>query len=66
VHLDLNSSHTQAWLRKEISYLDPCIINALIAEETRPRLTEIGDGLLVILRGVDLNEYADPEDMILV
>lgn len=35
-----------------------------MAEETRPRITEIKDGMLVILRGVNLNENAEPEDMI--
>ncbi|TNE34515.1 MAG: zinc transporter ZntB, partial [Alphaproteobacteria bacterium] len=40
------------------------IVSALTAEETRPRISEIGEGALVILRGVNLNENADPEDMV--
>ena len=47
-----------------ISYLDPFVVDALIAEETRPRVAEIGEGALIILRGVNLNENADPEDMV--
>ncbi|WP_340148847.1 zinc transporter ZntB [uncultured Sneathiella sp.] len=64
VHLDLSHPDTKPWLDKEISYLDPFVVDALLAEETRPRVAEIGDGALVILRGVNLNENADPEDMV--
>jgi zinc transporter len=64
IHLDLNHQDTQHWLEKEISYLDPFIVDSLTAEETRPRITEIGEGTLVILRGVNLHEGADPTDMI--
>ena len=64
VHLDANHPDTRSWLKKEISYLDPFIIEALLAEETRPRMTQIDNGVLLILRGVNLNENADPEDMI--
>ena len=64
VHLDANNPQTKKWLEKEISYLDPYIVEALVAEETRPRLTAIGDGALIILRGVNLNEDSDPEDMV--
>ena len=64
VHLDSNHPDTKKWLDKEISYLDPFVVDALIAEETRPRVAEIGEGALIILRGVNLNENADPEDMV--
>lgn len=64
VHLDINQPETPDWLEKEVSYLDPFIIKALLAQETRPRMTEIDDGVLLILRGVNLNENADPEDMV--
>ena len=64
VHLDANHPDTHDWLENEISYLDPFIIEALLAEETRPRMTQINDGVLLILRGVNLNENADPEDMV--
>jgi zinc transporter len=35
-----------------------------LAEETRPRIVEFDEGALMILRGVNLNENAKPEDMI--
>ena len=64
VHLDLSHPETKPWLDKKISYLDPFVVDALLADETRPRVAEIGDGALIILRGVNLNENADPEDMV--
>jgi zinc transporter len=47
-------------------HLDHFVIDALIAEETRPRCTVHGDGVIINLRGVNLNDGADPEDMISV
>ncbi len=64
VHLDANNKKTRKWLEETADYLDPFIFDALLAEETRPRVTEINDGALLMLRGVNLNEGADIEDMI--
>jgi len=64
VHLDLSHAETPDWVRQNLSYLDRHAVDALLAEETRPRATRIGDGLLVFLRGVNLNEGAEPEDMV--
>ena len=44
--------------------LDPIIVDAMLAEETRPRALVKGDGMLVILRAMNFNPGADPEDMI--
>jgi zinc transporter len=63
-HLDAGNPETKAWLENELSYLDHYVVEALLAEETRPRVTEIGDGAIIILRGVNLNENASPEDMV--
>jgi zinc transporter len=38
--------------------------DALLADESRPRVTEFDNGLLVALRGVNLNPGAEPEDMV--
>ncbi|MCB9989592.1 MAG: zinc transporter ZntB [Rhodospirillales bacterium] len=64
VHLDARDPAARAWIETEISYLDKIIVDALLAEETRPRILEFDDGALMILRGVNLNDDADPEDMI--
>lgn len=64
IHLDVNKPETRTWLNKEVSYLDHIIVDALLAEETRPRVMEFENGYLLILRGVNLNENALPEDMV--
>ena len=64
VHMDANHPETKSWLEKEAEYLDPFIIEALLADETRPRMTQIDKGVLLILRGVNLNKDANPEDMV--
>lgn len=63
VHLDRNGERTEPWLR-ERSGLNPIIIDALIAPETRPRIAKVGDGMLITLRGVNLNPGAEPDDMV--
>jgi zinc transporter len=64
VHLDVNNPDTKKWLKKEVPYLDKYILDALLEDETRPRMQQFEDGALMILRGVNLNENAEPEDMI--
>jgi len=64
VHLNLHHAGTRGWLEENVSYLDPLIIDALMAEETRPRVLEMEEGMLLNLRGVNLNENEDPEDMV--
>jgi zinc transporter len=44
--------------------LNPLILEALLAVETRPRWLALESGLLVVLRGVNLNPGAEPEDMV--
>lgn len=63
VHLDKNGAQTGEWLRTQ-SGLDDLQIDALTADETQPRVARIGDGILLTLRGVNLNPGADPEDMV--
>lgn len=46
--------------------LDPHILDALTADDTRPRCTVHGNGVLLNLRGVNLIEGAAPEDMVSV
>lgn len=64
VHLDGRQAEAREWIEREISYLDPLIVDALLAGETRPRLVEFEQGALMILRGVNLNQDAQPEDMV--
>lgn len=53
------------WLYDQ-SGLDGSVLDSLTARETRPRFYTQDDGLLVILRALDLNAGADPEDMLSV
>ena len=64
VHLDLTKPESRQWIHQELKYLDHIIVDALLADETRPRILEFEEGVLMILRGVNLNENAKPEDMI--
>jgi len=64
VHLDADSLDSKKWLQEEVAYLDTIIVEALLADETRPRILEYEEGTLLILRGVNLNEDAQPEDMV--
>lgn len=64
VHLHREGDRSRAWLRE--SGLDPFVVDALTAGETRPRCTVHGDGAVVNLRGVNLDPSAGPEDMISV
>lgn len=54
----------RSWLQQEASYLDAIILDALLAEETRPRALDYQDGMLLILRGVNTNPDEEPEDMV--
>ncbi|MFH1312442.1 MAG: zinc transporter ZntB [Candidatus Eisenbacteria bacterium] len=63
IHLDYTGNAAKEWLCDR-SGIDPVIVEALTAEETRPRSLVHKGGMLVILRGVNLNPGTDPEDMI--
>jgi zinc transporter len=63
LHLNYMNEEILRWLREE-SGLDSMTIEALTAEETRPRSFSHGDNLAIVLRGVNLNPGADPDDMV--
>ncbi|WP_429910966.1 zinc transporter ZntB [Glycocaulis sp.] len=65
VHLQREDPRTQPWLESE-SGLDSFLQSALLADDTRPRCTVHGEGAIIILRGVNLMEGAEPEDMVSV
>ena len=62
-HLDLNDPDSIEWLEKQAN-LDPIVINALTVIETRPRSFSHKDGMVIVLRGVNMNPGNDAEDMI--
>jgi len=63
VHLQRRAEGPQPWLADD-SGLDPLVVDALTAAETRPRCLIFGDGILLNLRGVNLNPGEDVEDMV--
>ncbi len=64
IHLQL-SHETEAWLLNR-GGIDPVAFRALVAMGARPRCASFDDGVLVVLRGVNTNEGAAPEDMVSV
>ena len=63
VHLDYTFDDSEKWLCEQ-SGLDELAISALTSDDPRPRSAIMTDGLLVALRGVNLNPGANPEDMV--
>jgi zinc transporter len=64
IHFDANHPETKKMLEKEFPEMQPLVLQALLEDETRPRITEIDDGILLILRGANLNDNSQPEDMV--
>lgn len=63
LHLNMNNEETRRWIRSQSS-IPYAAGSALLAGETRPRVSSFDNGLVVNLRGVNLNEGAEPEDMV--
>lgn len=63
VHLQYDTDEAARWLVEE-SGIDPLAVEALTTDVSRPRVAAYGHGLLVVLRGVNTNPGADPEDMV--
>jgi zinc transporter len=63
LHLNLEDPNAQSWFEEE-HHLNPVVIEALLAVESRPRLTRLDDSALLAFRGVNLNEGAEPDDMV--
>lgn len=63
VHLDYSQPQSIEWLEQGAD-LNPVVTDALLTGETRPRTIRIDNGLLLALRGVNLNPGADPDDMV--
>lgn len=63
VHLDYSHKLSQEWLHDK-SGLDGVICDALTEEDSRPRCTPFQDGILLGLRGVNMNPGSNPEDMV--
>lgn len=65
VDLDLNDRESREWMRRRAG-VDNAAVDGLLAGETRPRALSLPAGLFLVVRGVNLNPGADPEDMVAV
>lgn len=63
LHLDRNVMET-CQQAVQAAGIDQVYADALLAEETHPRIVSAGNALLVILRGVNTNPGSNPEDMV--
>jgi len=63
LNLDYSAPDAARWL-VERSRIAPVIRDALLDDDPRPRATAHGDALLLIVRGINANEGALPEDML--
>lgn len=63
LHLNYSDAQASDWLLRS-DLLDKPVAESLLDEETRPRVLHHGTGLLLTLRGVNLNPGAEPEDMV--
>ncbi len=62
LHVNCAKDGAQAWI--ENIGVEPLVLRALLAPETRPRCTLHGEGVLMNLRGVNLNTGDEVEDMV--
>lgn len=62
VHLSGRDEDIASWFAG--AGLDPLVVSALTAEETRPRCTVHDNTVLMNLRGVNLSPGSEPEDMV--
>lgn len=65
IHLDRTDPGAQQWLRERAG-VSTDAADALLEEDTRPRLAGFGAARLAILRGINLNPGAEANDMIAV
>jgi zinc transporter len=65
IHLDYSTDQARSYIQNHPS-IPEIAAEALLAEEPRPRVTPVNQHLLIILRGVNFNPGADPEDMVSV
>ena len=62
LHFDMSFVSTCEWLNEQ--RLEEDIILALLSPETRPRVVSKSSGLLLIVRGINTNPGANPQDMV--
>ena len=64
VHLSIHNPGCEEMIRQTVPDIPDTALDALIAQETRPRMERFREGVFINLRGVNLNPGEDPEDLI--
>jgi zinc transporter len=64
-HVNFTDADGAAWIQEK-SGIPAIVAEAMLSEESRPRALHMDQGVLVILRGVNLNAGSEVEDMISV
>ena len=65
IHLDRATTESQRWLKVEAG-LPAVVVEALLADASRPRFVRHEQGFLLNCRGVNLNPGTDPDDMVAI
>ncbi len=65
IDIDLDNKQGRKWLLKDAN-MDKTVSSILLAGETRPRSLSNSDGLIVIMRGINMNPGAVPDDMVAI
>jgi zinc transporter len=65
VHIDIHRPASRQWLHDRDD-VDDIIEDALLADETRPRAVPTAQGMFLVLRGVNTNPGANPDDMVAI
>ena len=63
--IDLTQDSGKQWLDNESGF-NKSVLSILLAAETRPRSLVEGDSLIVVMRGINMNPGAVPDDMVAV
>jgi zinc transporter len=62
LHIDYSVKSSGQWL--ESLGLEEWVVNTLVRADSRPRTVVSNKGVLVVLRGINMNPESDPEDMV--
>ncbi|SDE19502.1 MULTISPECIES: zinc transporter ZntB [Kordiimonas] len=64
LHVNVADDGAAEQLAKAAPYMDSAMIEALCAADTRPHVEDFGKEYLIILRGMNMNPEAEPDDMV--
>jgi len=63
LHIDYTHPDAKQWLNRQ-HRITPLVVEALLREEARPRVSALGNSLLASLRSINFSAEAKPEDMV--